>query len=155
MNTVLASPGDEPWIRQLLTFCELPHEDITPEHLRHFWVIKEKGEILGTVGLEIFGSSVLLRSLAVDPRFRKRGFASELARKAEDYAASIKIEKVFLLTMTAEGFFLKRGYQKIERISAPPEIQGTTEFQGLCPVSSVCMVKKLAQLSTSFQRETW
>jgi N-acetylglutamate synthase-like GNAT family acetyltransferase len=46
--------------------------------------------------------------------------------------------------MTAEGFFLKRGYQKIERISAPPEIQGTTEFQGLCPVSSVCMVKKLA-----------
>jgi amino-acid N-acetyltransferase len=67
-----------------------------------------------------------------------------LARKAEDYAASIKIEKVFLLTMTAEGFFLKRGYQKIERISAPPEIQGTTEFQGLCPVSSVCLVKKLA-----------
>ena len=138
-----ASPTDEPWIRQLLTLCGLPHEDITPEHLRHFWVIKEKGEILGTVGLEILGPSGLLRSLAVNPRFRKRGFASELTNKAEEYAASLKIEKLYLLTVTAESFFGKRGYQKMERISVPPEIQGTAEFQSLCPASSVCMVKLL------------
>ena len=30
MTLDLASPMDEPWIRQLLTLCELPHEDITP-----------------------------------------------------------------------------------------------------------------------------
>jgi amino-acid N-acetyltransferase len=138
-----ASPMDEPWIRQLLTLCGLPHEDITSEHLQHFWVIKEKGEILGTVGLEILGPSGLLRSLAVDPRFRKRGFASELTDKAEEYAASLKIEKLYLLTVTAESFFGKRGYQKMERISVPPEIQGTAEFQSLCPASSVCMVKVL------------
>jgi len=144
MNMVSASAGDEPWIRQLLTLCGLPHEDITPEHLQHFWVVKEKGEILGTVGLEILGPSALLRSLAVDPRFRKRGFASGLAKKAEEYAASVKIEKLYLFTLTAEGFFGKRGYQKMERISVPPEIQETTEFQSLCPVSSVCMVKVLA-----------
>jgi len=134
---------DEPWVRQLLTLCGLPHEDITPEHLRHFWVVKEKGEILGTVGLEILGPSGLLRSLAVNPRFRKRGFASELTNKAEEYAASLKIEKLYLLTVTAESFFGKRGYQKMERISVPPEIQGTAEFQSLCPASSVCMVKVL------------
>ena len=52
MDTLIsASSVDEPWIRQLLTLCGLPHEDITPEHLPHFWVIKEKGEILGTVGI--------------------------------------------------------------------------------------------------------
>jgi len=139
-----ASPMDEPWVRQLLTLCGLPHEDITPEHLRHFWVVKEKGEILGTVGLEILGPSGLLRSLAVKPRFRKRGFASELTNKAEEYAASLKIEKLYLLTVTAESFFGKRGYQKMERISVPPEIQGTAEFQSLCPASSVCMVKRLS-----------
>ena len=72
MNIVLASSGDEPWIRQLLTLCGLPHEDLTPEHLSHFWVIKERGEILGTAGLEIHGQSALLRSLAVDPQFHKR-----------------------------------------------------------------------------------
>ena len=139
----LASPMDEPCIRQLLALCGLPHEDITPEHLDHFLVIKEKGEILGSVGLEILGRSALLRSLAVDPRFRKRGFASELTKKAEEYSASLKIKELFLLTMTAEKFFLRRGYQKTERNSAPPEIQGTTEFQSFCPDSSVCMVKVL------------
>jgi amino-acid N-acetyltransferase len=143
MNIVLASSGDEPWMRQLLTRCGLPHEDLTPEHLSHFWVIKEKGEILGTVGLEIHGQSALLRSLAVDPRFRKRGLAQQLTEKAEEYAASLKIEELYLLTMTAGSFFLKRGYQRIERNSAPPAIRGTAEFQGLCPVSSVLMVKQL------------
>lgn len=143
MNIVSASAGDEPWIRQLLTFCGLPQEDITTEHLRQFWVIKEKGEILGTVGLEIFGRLALLRSLAVDPRFRGRGLASALTRKAEEIAMSLKMEALFLLTMTAEDFFAKRGYQKIERIAAPPEIQGTAEFKNLCPASSVCMIKRI------------
>ncbi len=137
-----ALPMDEPWIRQLLTLCELPHEDITPQHLSHFWVIKEKGEILGVIGLEPFGRLALLRSLAVDPRFRKRGFATQLTKKVEEYAASHKIKELYLLTMTAESFFLKRGYRRIERNSAPLQIQTTMEFQGLCPVSSVCMVKQ-------------
>jgi amino-acid N-acetyltransferase len=138
-----ASPMDEPWIRRLLTLCGLPHEDLTPQHLSHFGVIKEKGEIVGTVGLEIHGRSALLRSLAVDPRFRKREFASELTKRAENFAASLNIKELYLLTMTAESFFLKRGYQRIERNSAPPAIQGTAEFQGLCPVSSVLMIKQL------------
>ena len=138
------SPMDEPWIRQLLQQCGLPHEDITPEHLGHFWVMKEKGEIVGVVGLEVLGRLALFRSLAVAPRFRKRGLASQLTKKTEEYAASLKIEGLYLLTMTAEDFFLKRDYRKIERNSAPPEIRGTTKFQGLCPASSVCMVKQLA-----------
>jgi amino-acid N-acetyltransferase len=139
----VAAITDEPWIRQLLTLCGLPHEDITPKHLSHFWVIKEKGEILGVIGLEPFARLALLRSLAVDPRFRKRGLATELTKKAEEYAASHKIEEMYLLTVTAESFFLKQGYYRIERNSAPPEIKATTEFQGLCPVSSICMLKQL------------
>ncbi len=148
MVIAAASSPDEPWIRQLLTLCDLPHEDITPEHLRDFWVVKEKGEILGTIGLEMLGLSALLRSLAVDPRFRKRGLASELTEKAEKAAASRNIEVLYLLTMTAERFFEKRGFQKIERTSAPLEVQGTAEFKSLCPAGSVCMVKRLALRSS-------
>ncbi len=143
MNIVLASSGDGPWIRQLLTLCGLPHEDITPQHLRHFWVMKEEIEVVGVVGLEIFGRLALLRSLAVDPRFRKRGFARQLTEKAGEYATSLKIEELYLLTVTAESFFLKRGYQRNERNSASLAIQGTAEFQGLCPVSSVLMIKQV------------
>jgi amino-acid N-acetyltransferase len=136
-------PEDEPVIRQLLLLCELPEEDITPDHLRHFLVLKEKGEIIGVVGVEILGRLGLLRSLAVDPRYRGRGFASELTEKAEEYAASLKIEAMYLLTMTAEGFFAKRGYQKVERNFVPAPVQGTAEFSHLCPVTAVCMVKYL------------
>ncbi len=136
---------DEPWIRQLLTISGLPHEDITPEHLRHFWVIKEKGDVLGVIGLEPFARSALVRSLAVHPKHRNRGLASLLEKKAEEYAASQKIEVLYLLTTTAENFFQKRGFLKIERDSAPQEIKGTAEFRGLCPVSSVLLMKKLAR----------
>ena len=136
-------PEDEPRIRQLLTACELPHEDITPEHLRHFLVLKEKREVIGVVGVEVLGRFGLLRSLAVDPRWRRRRFASHLTEKAEEYAASLKIEALYLLTMTAEGFFAKRGYQKVERTSVPPPVRGTAEFKNLCPVTAVCMVKYL------------
>jgi N-acetylglutamate synthase-like GNAT family acetyltransferase len=43
-------PEDEPRIKELLILCELPHEDITPEDLRHFLVLREKGEVIGVVG---------------------------------------------------------------------------------------------------------
>jgi amino-acid N-acetyltransferase len=137
------SPRDETRIKQLLVLCQLPHEDITPEHLRHFMVLKEKGEVIGVVGMEDFGRFGLLRSLAVDPRWRRRGLASHLTEQAEGYAASLKIEALYLLTMTAEGFFAKRGYEKVERTSVPLPVQETAEFKGLCPVTAVCMFKYL------------
>ena len=136
-------PEDEPRIRQLLVLCELPQEDITPERLRDFLVLKEKGEIVGVVGVEVLGRFGLLRSLAVDPRCRRRGFGFLLTEKAEEYAASLKIEALYLLTMTAEGFFAKRGYQRVERTAVPLPVQGTAEFKNLCPVAAVCMVKYL------------
>ena len=54
-------PMDEPWIRQLLILCDLPQEDITPEHLRHFLVLKKKGQVIGLVGVEALGQFGLLR----------------------------------------------------------------------------------------------
>jgi amino-acid N-acetyltransferase len=136
-------PEDEPRIKGLLVLCELPHEDITPEHLRHFFILREKGEVIGVVGVEVLGRFGLLRSLAVDPRCCRRGLGFHLTEKAEEYAASLKIEAMYLLTMTAEGFFAKRGYQRVERTSVPAPIQGTAEFKSLCPVTAVCMVKYL------------
>jgi amino-acid N-acetyltransferase len=136
-------PHDEAKIRELLVLCKLPHEDITLEHLRHFLILKEEGEVIGVVGVEVFGRFGLLRSLAVDPRWRRRRVGLHLTERAEEYAASTKIEALYLLTMTAEGFFAKRGYRKVERTSVPAPIQGTAEFKSFCPVTAVCMVKYL------------
>jgi hypothetical protein len=42
MKPMAASPKDELRIKKLLFSCGLPHEDITPEHLHHFWVLKKQ-----------------------------------------------------------------------------------------------------------------
>ena len=141
MEPVAASPADEPRIRQLLSSCRLPHEDITPEHLHHYWVFKENKQLIGVIGLEVLRPSALLRSLAIDPLFRNKGLGSQLTQQAENDADSLEIEALYLLTTTAEGFFAKRGYLKVPREGTPDQIQGTAEFRTMCPLTAVCMVK--------------
>jgi len=139
--------GDHlPGVRQLLAGCGLPHGDITVAHLKHFllgWDDSDGARLVGTVGLEIIGDRALLRSLAVDPDYRGRKIATGLVGRIEDYARSLKVNTLFLLTMTAEAFFKKCGYRPTARDSAPAGIQETTEFQNLCPVSAACLVKRL------------
>jgi len=61
----------------------------------------------------------------------------------EAVAGKAGVQELYLLTMTAEPFFAKRGYGRVDRAKAPAALQGTTEFVSLCPVSSVCMMKRL------------
>ena len=130
-------------IKQLLAGCDLLHEDITPAMLRHFLLGWDGPRLVAVVGLEIKNHSALLRSLAVDAAYRRRGIATALVAKIEDYARSLKLGRLYLLTLTAEAFFKKCGYRIAERDSAPAGIQETAEFKSLCPASAVCLVKHL------------
>ena len=53
------------------------------------------------------------------------------------------VRSIYLLTTTAEAFFNRLGYERMGRSRAPSSIKRTREFAGLCPVSSVFMVKAL------------
>lgn len=143
MEFELARESDKSPIKQLLAECDLPNEDITLLTPQHFLVLRGGVELAGVIGLEILGRFALLRSLAVPLRHREKGIALQLTRKAEEYARSYEIETLYLLTTTAEGFFAKRGYHRVDRNSVPPAIQETAEFRSLCPSSAVCMVKHL------------
>jgi amino-acid N-acetyltransferase len=143
MNYSFATADNEPEIKLLLAASELHHEDLEPHQLKHFMLAWEGSKLVGVIGLEIKADCGLLRSLAVDAVYRNRKIASRLVRSIEDYAKSLQLKTLFLLTMTAEEFFSRRGFQKTARNSAPAGIQETTEFKNLCPVSAVCMVKYL------------
>jgi amino-acid N-acetyltransferase len=121
----------------------LPYEDITPSKLGQFWTLRDGDALAGVVGLELYDNIGLLRSLAVLKRYRGRGLGSELLSKAEEQARSQGIEALFLLTTTADEFFAQRGYERVERNSAPNAIKETAAFRSLCPDSAVCMVKWL------------
>jgi amino-acid N-acetyltransferase len=139
-----AQPADMPAIRALLAANRLPEGDLTPAHLGSFWIERDAAGLVGVVGLEPRGRAALLRSLAVRTDARGRGLGAALLEHAERQARAIGVETLHLLTTTAAGFFAGRGYAVAPRDAAPPEIQTTAEFGGLCPSSSVCMRKRLS-----------
>ncbi len=140
-----ASAEDERQIKDLLAASELHYQDIDPSQLQHFLMVKNDTarHLAGVVGLEPKGDVALLRSLAVAKVYRRQGLATQLVSKIEEYARSQLVTALYLLTLTAEDFFAGRGYQKVDRESAPPALQETSEFKSLCPQTAVCMQKNL------------
>jgi amino-acid N-acetyltransferase len=142
MNIEPLSSLDE--ILPLLTGCNLTIADISASSPPQFFGIRVAGTLAAVIGLETYQSAGLLRSLAVSSSFRKRGFARELVIFVESFAASRDIESLFLLTATAEAFFLKIGYALTSRQKSPLVIQATSQFSGLCPSSSAFLSKHVA-----------
>jgi amino-acid N-acetyltransferase len=133
-----ATPENEKEIRQLLASAGLPDKDVGP-HLANFIVVRNGENIAGCIGLERAGNDALLRSLAVLPDLRSKGIGAELCRRITERAQQLGYRALYLLTETAEEYFSKIGYQKIDRTEAPDGIQQTEEFRTLCPDSSILM----------------
>jgi amino-acid N-acetyltransferase len=135
---IFRSPAP-PAVLRLLGEAKLP----PPESFEHFFGCGEQELPQGVVGLEIYGTDALLRSLAVDPVARGRGCARALVAQAEQYAQQRGVRRLYLLTTSAADFFARLGYKRLERDGAPAAIRTTSEFAALCPASSVFMVKEL------------
>lgn len=104
---------------------------------------RDDDEIIGAVGIEVYGKCGLLRSLVVKADERKHGLGAQLTLNLESRARRQGIDTLYLLTTTAEKFFTAQGYQRFERTRVPEEISATAEFKLLCPSTAVCMYKQL------------
>lgn len=136
--------GSNPSLRAaaaLLTAVGLPSADLTKPHLKHFLFSGPRNAPTGLVGLELFDSDALLRSLAVAPDAQRSGLGSALLELAEVYAYTRGARSLYLLTTTAQRFFEKRGYRLTSRESCPATIRSTSEFASLCPASSALLMK--------------
>lgn len=137
-----AQKEDLKQILNLLNRVKLPTEGVK-EHLKDFIVMKDNSHtnklIIGCVGLEIYKKYGLLRSLVIEPNLQSQGLGNILTDAILDYARAEELHKVFLLTTTAENFFLKKGFMKINREIVPEEVKKSKEFTTLCPESAVCM----------------
>jgi amino-acid N-acetyltransferase len=131
-------------IKSLLDSVSLPSVDIE-NHLSNFFVLQNEGEIIGTIGMELYGDTALLRSLAVEKDFQNRGYGQRLYQTLISKAKKMDVINIYLLTETAVGFFSKKGFKEIRRELAPPAIKKTYEYSTLCPEGAVCMVKKLKE----------
>lgn len=139
-----ATPDALEAIRSLLSTLDLPYRDLTPSHVEHFLVCRDGDEIVGVVGLELYGQTALLRSLAVHPSHRNRGIGSRLIEEIEQYGLQRGAHDIYLLTTTASEYFVRHGYEIVGRDELPKAIQETEEAAQLCPSSATRMRKNLA-----------
>ena len=127
----------------LLESAGLPVSDLTQSRLEHFFYCGAPEAPTALVGLELYGSDALLRSLVVAPSARECGLGSALVEHAERHARSQGVRAMYLLTATAEGFFAQHGYERSARAAVGPAIQAKREFKDMCPQSSALMAKAL------------
>ena len=128
-------------VKALLVACGLPTEDIRDEGA--FVVARAGTQLCGTAGMELLGAVALLRSVAVHPRWRRKGIARALCDEAIRRAGTMGARRAFLLTTDAQAFFRQLGFAPIERASLPAEIRGTAQFRELCPASATAMARDL------------
>ena len=91
-------------VKTLLAENELPIADVDAALLVDFLVAEDaNGRIVGSVGLERFGRSALLRSLCVARQVRNVGFGTTLLSYAEAAARSAGVLELWLLTTSVSA----------------------------------------------------
>jgi len=133
-----AAGGDLPAILDLLTRSGLPDEDLDPGRAT-FLVAVLDGKIVGTIALESYPPDGLLRSAAVDARSRGRGIGRSLVAEILVRARREGLDRVVLLTTTAEEFFREAGFRKVERESLGGPVVESGQFRGSRCASAVVM----------------
>lgn len=139
-----AETDDKLIVAELLAACNLPDASFS-EHLHHFLVAQTQEKLCAVAGLECYDQVALLRSVAVDPDCRTLGLGQEIVRILLDVAYSQGINQFFLLTTSAQEFFLRFGFQPAKRQQVPQKILNSPEFQGACPASAHLLALELRQ----------
>lgn len=127
---------------RLLVSAKLP-TDILTSGLGELWIART-GDATAVGGFEFYGEDALLRSVAVDGGHRATGIGSKLTDALLAIAAGRGVRRVWLLTETAEGFFQKKGFLRVERASIQnARLLASPEFTHVCSTTAVCMTKRL------------
>jgi len=130
-------------IIQLLQTEKLPVDDLPPS-LDNFFVAIDNDNVIGAIGLELYGDCGLLRSMVVMKEYRNKNIASQLVLQLENYAKAKHINCMYLLTETAPQYFEKKGYEKITREEVPEQLKTSSEFNHVCPASAIVMKKEIS-----------
>ncbi len=124
-------------VARLLEQARLPLAGVA-EHFENFLVAESDGNIIGSIGMEIYEEAALLRSAVVHPSWRNKGVGSLLYETLLRIARDRGIRRIVLLTNTAEKYFERKGFKAIPQDSVTGPITASVEFNGACK-HAVCM----------------
>src|SRR6266571_6514805 len=143
VSIAAASLTDLPALHALLEYCELPTAGVD-SHLGTMLVARDGQHLVGSAGLECYGTVALLRSVAVAPHLRGQRLGEQLVLAALDLAGERGIDAVYLLTETAQDFFPRFGFITIERSEVPPALHESAEWTTACASTAQAMAKRLS-----------
>ncbi len=146
METIRIEPAgreSRPALVALLQSLRLPTEDLPADLDGFFLAFDKEGVPVGSVGIQRLDASALLRSFAVHENYRKAGLGRHLFEKALQFARDAGFQEVWLITNSADLYFERQGFERVDRAMAPPDISATSQFTGLCPSSSAVMRKQI------------
>ena len=135
-----AVQADHEAIATLLGDLELPTDGVA-EWLDQFWVAEHQDQVVGVAGMEQYGDSGLLRSVAVAQEWRGTGIGCTLVERVLEEGRAAGVRDVYLLTTTAEHYFPRLGFGCVDRQTVPAAMQASAEFTGACPAAAVVMRK--------------
>jgi amino-acid N-acetyltransferase len=135
-------PDEIDEVQSLLASHRLPLDGLS-DHVATLIVARQEGRVVGSAALEIYRDGALLRSVAVAPSAQGHGLGHDLTEAAVRMAQEKGLAAVYLLTTTAERFFPKLGFERIDRHDVPASVQASVEFASACPSSAVVMRKTL------------
>jgi phosphinothricin acetyltransferase len=139
-----ARPSDLAAVLALLDRTGLPQEGVVAV-LSTTAVARKACQVVGCAALEIYGNAALLRSVAVTSDARGRGLGRQLVEDRLQEARRRGIQHVYLLTETAQDYFLRFGFHPIDRAAVVPAIHASVEWTSACPVSAQAMVLPIGE----------
>lgn len=139
-----AQPADLEAVVELLAACKLAAPGIDRQFGSGFVIASvDRARVVGVAGVERYQCDGLFRSAAVHPDFRGRGLGERLTRDRIAWARANGLERLWLLTETAADYWLRFGFERVARDSAPPGVARSAEWSGGCPASAVAMALTL------------
>jgi hypothetical protein len=119
-----------------LQAAQLPTGDLFDGDVRYYTI---GGDTFG--GIVNVGGVAMLRSMVATTR--GRGDGKKLLDEILTEAVANGFSEAWLLTDTAESFFARHGFERMDRNAAPDALKQTRQFTSLCPSSAALMRRRL------------
>ena len=138
-----ATSSDRVGLEALLTEANLPLEGVVDAFPDGFALARLDGAIVGAAGVERWGEHALLRSVVVAPAQRGQRLAEALVADRIAWARSHGATAIYLLTLSADRYFERLGFTRLERSKLPAELAGSTQLAIPVCSAAIAMTRRL------------